>query len=180
MRILKENTIAVVIDIQERLHPVISGNDELEKNSLILINGLKALGVPMLVTQQYTKALGATIPSVAEALGSFEPIEKVAFSCFDEAKFAEALAGSGRKNVIIFGEETHVCVLQTVIDLVAAGYQPVVVEDCVSSRKLSDKHTAIQRIKNEGAIVTSYESILFELTRFAGTDTFKVISKLVK
>ena len=85
-----------------------------------------------------------------------------------------------KKNVILCGIETHVCVLQTTIDLIQLGYQPIVIEDCVSSRKLSDKQTAIERMRQEGAIISSLESILFELARFSGNETFKAISKLVK
>lgn len=180
MRILHKDTTGLIIDIQERLHPKIHKFETLEKNTTMLIQGLKTLNVPILVTQQYTKALGDTIAPIKDALGDFQYHEKISFSCCDTSDFAEDLKASGKKNVIIAGEETHVCVLQTVLDLLELGYQPVVVEDCVSSRKASDKNTAIERMRQSGALITSYESILFELTRFAGSDTFKAISKLVK
>ena len=86
----------------------------------------------------------------------------------------------GKKNVIICGIESHVCVLQTVIDLIELGYQPVLVEDCISSRRLHDKEVAVMRARDEGAVITTYESLLFELTKAAGTDRFRQISKLVK
>lgn len=180
MRLLLKDSIGLIIDIQERLHPKIHDFKQLEHNTQILIKGLKALDVPLLVTQQYTKALGETISPIREVLGEFQYTEKISFSCCDTQDFAEDLEKSGKKNVIIAGEETHVCVLQTTLDLLELGYQPVVVEDCVSSRKPGDKATAIARMRQEGAIITSYESVLFELTRFAGSDTFKQISKLVK
>ena len=180
MRILKENCLALVIDIQERLHPHISDFDALEKNTCILIHGLKALGVPMLVTQQYSKALGETIPSVKDAIGEFTSFEKITFSCWGEASISEAIKASGRKAVIIVGEESHICIQQTAIDLVANGYLPVIVTDCVSSRKQWDKEIALKRLCKEGALLTSYESLLFELCQAAGNDTFKIISKLVK
>lgn len=180
MRILKENTIGLFIDIQERLFPLIQENDQLEQNLITLSAGLKVFKIPFLVTEQYPKGLGFTILPLKMALGDYSAIEKTAFSCCDEPQFAIALSATGKKNVILCGIETHVCVLQTAIDLLQAGYQPIVIEDCVSSRKISDKHTAIERMRQEGAVISSLESILFELTRYSGTETFKAISKLVK
>ncbi len=180
MRVLKEESVAVIVDVQERLFPHMSGREDLEKSILTLIRGLLVLDVPILVTQQYTKGLGQTIPSVYEAFGQYSPIEKLAFSCMDEQAFADALEKSGRKTVILAGIETHVCVLQTTLDMAHHGYNPVIVEDCVSSRKAGDKKTAISRMREEGTVITSCESILFELLRYAGTDTFRSISKLVK
>ena len=180
MRILKEQTAALIIDIQERLYPHIAENELVLAASIKLIEGLKILSVPVIVTEQYKKGLGETLPQVSAAIENFEGIEKTAFSCCDEPAFMSKLKSVGKQNVIICGMETHVCVLQTCLDLLDNGYQPIVVEDAVSSRKLLDKNTAIARIRQEGAIVTSVESILFELTRAAGSDTFKAISKLVK
>lgn len=180
MRILKENAIGVFIDIQEKLFPHIHDYEQLEQKLMALAAGFKALGIPVLVTEQYTKGLGFTIQPLKIALSNYLCVEKMAFSCCDEPLFEEALHSTARKSVILCGIETHVCVLQTTLDLLQAGYQPIVIEDCVSSRKLSDKQTAISRMRQEGAIITSLESILFELTRYSGTDTFKAISKLVK
>ncbi len=180
MRILKEETIAVVVDIQGLLFPFISDHEKLEKDTLTLIKGLNVLEIPMMVTQQYTKRLMPTLPSLSEAIGEYEHIEKMAFSCCDEPKFDEDLAVSGKRNVILFGIETHVCVLQTCIDLIERGYKPVVVEDCVGSRNPNDKRIAIERMRQEGALISTKESLLFELQRVSGNDTFKAISKLVK
>lgn len=180
MRILKEDTIGVFIDIQERLFPHMQDMDQLEQNLITLAAGLKVLEMPFLVTEQYTKGLGFTILPLQMAFGDCTSIEKTAFSCCDEPQFSALLRETGKKNVILCGIETHVCVLQTTIDLTQAGYQPIVIEDCVSSRKFSDKHAAIERMRQEGAIISSLESVLFELTRFSGNETFKAISKLVK
>ena len=180
MRILKEDTIGVFIDIQERLFPHMQDMDQLEQNLLTLAAGIKVLEIPIVITEQYTKGLGFTILPLKMAFSEYSVIEKTAFSCCDEPRFADTLREIGKKSVILCGIETHVCVLQTAIDLIQAGYQPIVIEDCVSSRKLSDKITAIERMRQEGAIISSLESILFELTRFSGTETFKAISKLVK
>lgn len=180
MRILKENTIGLVIDMQERLVPVMEDNGQLVENCSKLIQGLHILGVPLLVTQQYTKVLGDTITEIKTIIPDFDFIEKKSFSCLDEAVFAEKLALSGAKNVIICGIESHVCVLQTAIDLKDAGYTPVVVMDCISSRSLDNLDLGAERFRYEGIMMTSLESILFELTRSAGASEFKDISKLVK
>jgi len=180
MRILKEETIAIVIDVQEKLLPHIHDNERILNNSVILLEGLKVLDVPLLVSEQYRKGLGPTVEEIQHSFPSFQPMEKMTFSCCDDQDIMSILKEKGRKNVILLGIETHVCVLQTVLDLIENGFQPVVIEDCTSSRKPSDKEIAIKRMRQEGAIVSSYESILFELARVSGTETFKSISRLVK
>ncbi len=180
MRILKENAAGLIIDIQERLYPYIHEHEQLTRNTEILIKGLKAIEIPLLVTQQYTKGLGATIPPVAEAMGDFEHLEKTAFSCCDDEGFNTELIRLDKKFIVITGIEAHVCVLQTTIDLLEKNFIPVVVEDCISSRRVNDKKVAVARMRREGAVVTTYESILFELLRHSGTEQFKAVSKLVK
>lgn len=180
MRILANESVGLIIDIQERLHPFITENEKLTKNTAILIEGLKAIGVKILVTEQYTKGLGVTVEPLKNLLSEISFIEKMAFSCCDEPVFYEKLSLQGVRNVIIAGIESHVCVLQTTIDLLNNGYIPVVVEDCVGSRNPNDKKIAIERMRKEGAVITTYESVLFELLRYSGTDAFKKISKLVK
>ena len=180
MRILRDQTAAVVIDIQERLLPHIFQWELTLQNCLKLIEGLQVLSVPMLVTQQYTKGLGHTEPSVVNKITGFSHIEKITFSCCGEPAFMEKLSSLEKKYIILCGIETHVCVLQTCLDLIDSGFVPVVVEDCVSSRKPNDKEIAIERMRQEGARITTLESILFELTQVSGTETFKSISKLVK
>lgn len=180
MRILKENTIGLVIDIQERLFPVMDQKETFLKNSQILLEGLQELSVNLLLTQQYTKGLGETLPEISTLIKGFDSIEKTSFSCCYEPLFIKALEEQGKSNIIICGIESHVCVLQTAIDLKDQGYNPIVVFDCVSSRKNQDKMLALERFKQEGVVVTSYESVLFELTRGTKTPEFKTISKLVK
>jgi nicotinamidase-related amidase len=180
MRIIREKSAGLIIDIQERLFPFIHESEQVARNTSILIQGLKALEIPIVVTQQYTKGLGGTIPALVETLGTSEYLEKVAFSCCDDQGFMDKLAHVDRKYIIIAGIEAHVCVLQTTIDLLEKDYLPVVVEDCISSRSPNDRRIAVERMRSEGAIVTTYESILFELLRYSGTSEFKEISKLVK
>ncbi len=180
MRIINEEIVGLIIDIQERLLPHIDENKKLIANVSILLEGLKVLEIPVLITEQYRKGLGPTVAEVEEKLLYFNPLEKMTFSCCDDNGFIAELEKVERKNVIICGIESHVCVLQTTIDLLAKGYQPVVVADCISSRKQQDKEVAIERMRQEGAVITTYESILFELARVSGTEKFKAISKLVK
>ena len=180
MRLLREHTIGLVIDIQERLVPVMEESGQLIENCSKLIKGIQILGLPLIITQQYTKGLGGTVTGIKSIIPDFQFIEKKAFSCLDEPVFAEKLAHSGAKNVIICGIESHVCVLQTAIDLNDAGYTPVVAMDCVSSRSFGDADWAAERLHYEGIMMTSCESVLFELTRSAGATEFKEISKLVK
>lgn len=180
MRIIKEQSFGLIIDIQEKLYPHIHKCDILSRNTVNLIRGLKILNIPVILTQQYTKGLGETIPAIKEAIGDFDPIEKISFSCCDEPVFMDTIKQIKKKYVIIAGIESHVCVLQTTLDLIGLSYITVVIEDCVSSRKSRDKKTAIERMRQEGAIISTYESVLFELCRFAGTSQFKEISKIVK
>ena len=180
MRILKESSLGLIIDIQERLYPHMDQHELLLKNTGILLSGLQALEIPVLLTEQYSKGLGTTLEEIKLRLSDYKPIEKISFSCCDDNSFMKALAASGKSQIIICGIETHVCVMQTVIDLLEKDFIPVVIADCVSSRSPTDKHIALERMRQEGAIVSTFESILFELARLAGTDTFKTISKLVK
>ena len=180
MRIFRTDAIALVIDIQEKLFPHIDHHTNLLTNCKILLSGLKILGIPVIVTEQYPKGLGPTIKELGNLITGFNPISKISFSCCGEKKFLETVQNHGKRNIIICGIETHVCVLQTVMDLIERGYHPVIIEDCVSPRKVSDRETAIKRMAREGVIITTYESILFELCEVAGTDQFKQLSNLVK
>lgn len=180
MRIIKEESVGLVIDMQERLFPVMVEKEILLKNAEILLNGLSELKVEILATQQYTKGLGETLLPIKNAISDFTFIEKTDFSCLGEPDFVTALKKTGAQNVIICGIEAHVCVLQTAVDLKEAGFNPIVVTDCISSRTKENIEVAKERFRHEKIMMTSYESILFELTRSAKTPEFKSISKLVK
>lgn len=179
MRIRPEDTSAIVIDYQEKIVPAMANKEALLKKTVILLKGLQLLGIPMILTTQYAKGLGMNLPEITEAIGSEAYIDKGTFSVYDSHE-AKAKLGTDRKNVIICGIEAHICVLQTIIDLVAAGYQPILVADCVSSRSVEDKEMALLRAQQEGALITTTESILYELLQKSGSDTFKQISKLIK
>lgn len=180
MRIETDEALGVIIDVQEKLFPHMFEKENLMKRISILIQGLQFLDVPLIVTEQYTRGLGYTIDPVKNLFHGFNAIEKISFSCCDEPLFNDQMKWLRKKFVIIAGIEAHVCVLQTMEDLLEQGNIPVIVEDCVSSRNPSDKDIAIARMRQEGAIITTSESVLFELCRHAGNERFKAISGLVK
>ena len=180
MRILKEKTAALVIDIQERLFPVMYEKENLLKNCEILVAGLVELSVPLIVTQQYTKGLGETLPEIKSRIPDFSYIEKRDFSCCGELSIIEELKKTCAENVIICGIESHICVLQTAVDLKGTGFNPIVVMDCVSSRTKENIEMAKERFRYEGIMTASYESILFELTRSSAAPEFRAISKIIK
>lgn len=190
LKLKQEDAVLVGIDLQERLMPAMNGGAEVEAAAAKLVKGCRILGVPVILTQQYTKGLGPTTAAVAAALtepvgeGSgaeeFRHIEKTSFSAMGEPAFVEALEKLGRKTVIIAGVEAHVCVQQTVIDLLEKGYIVFVANDCISSRSNNDKKYARRRMEAAGAVGTTLEAILFELLRGAKEPGFKQISALVK
>lgn len=176
MRIKREYTAALVVDFQERLVPVVADSRELMERVQVLLRGLRLLQIPMLVTQQYTKGLGMSVPEIREASGEMDYAEKSSFSGLAAADpFIH-----GKKYILVCGIEAHCCVLQTVIDLAAAGYIPVLVTDCVGSRRMEDRRIAIERARQEGAILTTSEAILFELLGTADTPIWKELLKIVK
>lgn len=175
----KENAIGIMIDMQEKLVPSIAHGEELTKNCALFLAGLKALGVPFAATQQYTRGLGATLPELRE-LTDNKWIEKSSFSCMKEPAFVSAVESSGAKQIMVFGTETHICVQQTVLELLEKGYEVYLIADCAGSRFDSDREIALRRMEKAGAVLTTFEAALFELCEVSGTDAFKAISKLVK
>lgn len=180
MRILQEDTAALLIDVQDKLLPVVSKAEETVALTARLIKGLQILEVPIIPVRQYPKGLGDFPQELQDVLGEYTPSDKITFSAWDTPEIAQRIQSLGKKNLLVFGLEAHICVLQTVIDLVGAGYNVVLITDCISSRKLYDYDVALRRAEKEGVLLTTSESILFELLRKAGTDTFKLISALIK
>lgn len=176
MRIKREDAAALIIDFQEKLVPAIAGHEELMKRVRTLLGGLRLLEVPMVVTQQNTKGLGMSVPEIWEASGVNGYQDKMDFSGLEAAEpFIR-----GRRYILVCGMEAHCCVLQTVIDLAAAGYVPVLVTDCIGSRKAVDLKIAVERARQEGAVLTTYEAVLFELLKSAESPVCKKILKLIK
>ncbi|MBD77835.1 MAG: hydrolase [Crocinitomicaceae bacterium] len=180
MRILKENCSFVVVDIQDRLFPHIHQNEILTQKCSTLIKGMKILEIPTIVTVQYKKGLGDTVPAIQEALGDHKALEKMTFSCCGLGEFNMRIEEHYKENIILSGIESHVCVLQTALDLVESGHRPVVVVDAVSSRNPLDKEIALKRMAQEGIRLTTVEAILFELCKTSDSKSFKAISQLVK
>lgn len=180
MRAYADETAVIMIDYQEKLIPAMDKMLHFVKKSKILLKGLLALDVPVIVTQQYTKGLGETISELRSIDGLPDAFDKITFSCMKDDAIAEALERLNVKNVIVCGCEAHICVLQTVIDLIAEEYNVYLVSDCIASRYEADKQVALIRAEQEGAYITSCEAILFELLERAGSDVFKTISKLIK
>jgi nicotinamidase-related amidase len=174
-----QDAVLVVIDIQGKLATLMHEPQELYQNAARIIRGSQVLAIPVIWTEQNPEGLGPTIPEIADLLKA-EPIAKFAFSCCGEEKFTHALRATGRKQVLLAGIETHVCVYQTAMDLLAAGYEVFVVADAVSSRTFSNKHLGLTKMKDAGAELTSVEMALFEMLRVARGEQFKQIIKIVK
>jgi len=175
-----ENSLALAIDFQARMMPAIYKHEELARRSAIFIEGCRILGVPIITTQQYTQGLGETIAEIKEALKEFEPIEKITFSCCNTDEFKEKLIKSGKKNILVTGVEAHICVQQTVLDLLDSGYSVFVIADCIGSRFEINRHYADRRMEQAGAVLTTLESVLFEIMVSADHPKRKEISNLVK
>jgi nicotinamidase-related amidase len=175
-----DNTVVVAIDFQERLFPVMYEKEKLLKNVLKLVKGSQTLNVPIILTEQYPKGLGPTLPEIKELLPDVTPIEKTCFSCCDDGDFTRALETTKRKQVLICGIEAHICVYQTAMALLRAGYEVQVVADCVSSRDPENKMVSLFKMGSGGAGPTTVETALFELLKVGRGDTFKEISNIVK
>lgn len=176
----KEKTALLIIDIQEKILNVMHSPKEVISNTLKLIRGCKILGIPIFFTEQYPKGLGPTTDELLDELKDLVPIQKMSFSCSGAGELFATLKLKNISQVVVCGIESHVCVQQTVLDLLANDFQVDVASDAISSRKEFDYTIALQRMSKNGAEITSTESILFELLNVCGTDEFKQISKIVK
>lgn len=177
-RLLERDTTALlVIDVQERINAVMADQKHLPRIE-VLVEACTGLGVPVIGSEQYPQGLGSTVPGLADALG--DVAGKLTFSCARDEGLRRAITDSGREQIVVTGIETHVCVLQTALDLVAAGLQVFVPHDAVNSRRASDKEWALQRLQQAGAVITSTESALFELVERCDTADFKTVAKLIK
>ena len=175
-----EDSLILVIDFQVRLMPFIHNHEELEKKVEAFIKGCRILDMPILTMQQYTKGLGDTSPVLKNALGDFEHIEKITFSCCGNAEFNDELNKLEKKNIVVTGIEAHICVQQTVLDLLANEYNVYVLSDCIGSRNEKDRIYAEKRMYQAGAVITTMESVLFEFLGRADHPKRKEISALVK
>ena len=170
----------LIIDIQERILPVIHDYNTVVENTVKLIKGFKVLGLPIFHTEQYPKGLGPTVNTIKDELENNEAIQKLSFSCSGAGELFNELTKKGLSQLSVCGIESHVCVQQTVLDMLANDFQVNVAADAVSSRKKIDYEIALFRMAKCGAEVTTSEAILFELLNVCGTDEFKHISQIVK
>lgn len=187
MLIRPDRSTLLVIDVQERLHPFIADGDTLLANCRWLIQVAQRVGVPVICTEQYPRGIGPTLPALRELLPDAAVVEKIHFSavaeCSPGAVDGEggegflALPGGERRQFVVVGSETHVCVLQTVLDLLAAGRQVFVVDEAVGSRRATDKALALERMRRHGADIVSREMVAFEWLQRAGTAQFREISR---
>lgn len=177
--LIREEAVLLVIDIQDRLVPAMKYGELVIRNTNILIPLAKKSGIPILATEQYPKGLGKTVSELSVNLEEALTFEKVSFSgCTREV--TSALKKLGRKKIIITGMETHVCVFQTVRDLLTQGYQVFVVRDAVCSRTKENYLNGLSLMSSMGAVVTDTETVFFDLMMEAGTPLFKEFSKLIK
>jgi nicotinamidase-related amidase len=175
-----DRSVLVVIDVQEKLSAVMHEQDALIENAVKAVAGAKILGLPIIRTEQNPKGLGETIPKIAELLSDVPSVTKLSFSCCGEPNFMNQLAALNRRQVLVLGIESHVCVYQTVADLLEEGYETQVIADAISSRTLENKTIGLERCKELGASITSAETALFELLKKAEGDKFKQMLKIVK
>lgn len=175
----KDDTMLLIIDIQERLIPAMNNSEKVINNNQILITALRQMNVPIVYTEQYPKGLGKTVGGLTDLLQDIKPLEKMIFSAFNK-ELKDVLIASGRVNVLLTGMETHVCVYQTARDLIQNGFNVFLVSDGVASRTNENYSIGINLIKDMGGVITSTEVALFDLLEAAGSDEFKMVSKLVK
>jgi nicotinamidase-related amidase len=172
------NSRLLIVDVQDKLLPPIPTATRLVHNCRRLIDGAKIVSVPVLGTEQYPQGLGPTTAELASRMGP--RLDKVIFSCAPVLAWGQAGdAGDDRDQVVVAGMETHVCVMQTVLDLIAAGFRVYIPVDAVGSRGELDARIALERMASSGATLTTVESVLFEWCERAGTPEFKQIQKLI-
>ena len=175
-RLERDRAALLVVDVQEGFRPVIGGFEDIARRAATLVQGARVLGLPVLVTEQYPKGLGPTVPEVAEHLDGVERLPKTVFSAPD----AEGFALDGRDQVIVCGIEAHICVMQSALSLLERGASVEVAADAVGSRAALDRDVGLERMREGGVGITSVETALFELLGAAGSDEFKAVQRLVK
>ena len=176
----KENTVFVLVDVQGKLAKIVQDSEKMIQNLKNLIQGLGILYIPIVWLEQYPEGLGPTNEELVEHLQGIEPIRKITFDACKNPDFIEALEKTGRKQVLIAGIETHICVFQTATGLKDLGYEVQVVVDAVSSRTTLNKEIGLEKMKSLGIHWTSVEMALYELMETAEGEEFKPVLKLLK
>lgn len=178
-RLIERNNAAlIVIDIQEKLIPLVVRNSEIINNIVKLIKFCKTLKIPIIITEQYPKGLGKTVREVSEELKEVKPIEKTSFSCFGSEEFKNALKNNKVKTLILVGVEAHICIAQTALDAIDK-FKVCVVADAVSSRTVENLNIGLQRMRDNGVIISSTEMLMYELLRDSKSKEFKEVKNLL-
>ena len=178
-----ENSQLVIVDVQQRLVAAMPAEPLkiMIKNSALLLDAAAILDIPVLCSEQYPAGLGSTVTAIAEHLpAGIEKIEKTCFSCSGSANFQQGMENNGRRQIVLTGMESHVCILQSAIQLLQQGLEVFVVEDAVCSRKDIHHRNAMERMRQTGVIITNVESVIFEWMRDARHEHFRKISALLK
>ena len=175
-----DNSLFFLIDIQEKLVGMLENGVEIVKNNVIMAKTAEILNIPIIVSEQYPKGLGATVKELKEHIKSSDIVEKVSFSALNEELIQIKLCDSKRTNIILTGIETHICVYQTAEALLDKGFNVFVVKDACSSRKLKDYKTALELMRDYGAKLTCVETVLFELIKTSKHPNFREIQALIK
>lgn len=175
MRLEAKQSLVLVVDIQQKLAPAIVKNEQLQQAALWVLQVATQLKIPVLATEQYPQGLGETLPELRSLVPEQSIFSKIHFSALREAPIRQAIAAQLRRQIVVMGTESHVCVLQTALDLLAAGYQVFLVEAAVGSRTLKDKRLALCRLQQAGAVIVSPEMLAFEWLDKAGTADFKTL-----
>lgn len=177
--IARNDALLLVVDVQQNLAAVMPRRDDVVVTTAMLMRAAGVLGIPIIATRQYPEGLGPIVPELAE-LALTKAVDKLAFDCTADEGFVTALQGTGKRQVIVCGMEAHICVAQTTLALVDAGYSVHVVADGVCSRRDQDRDTALERLRAAGAEVTTAEAVVYEALGVAGTAEFKAVLALVK
>jgi len=176
----KNNAVLLVVDIQDKLAAAMKQREKVVENTLHLIELAKTFDMPVVVTEQYPRGLGSTVPEIKEALPAYAPIEKLTFNCCGVPDFSGALEQAGKRKIILTGMETHICVLQTALGLMQDGYAVHAVSDAICSRTKENWKVGLGFMHDAGAVITGTETVLFQLLGIAGTEEFKAVSKRIK
>ena len=176
----KEHTCMIIVDVQEKLMPVMGRKERVIANIIKLLECSRVFNLPVILTEQYTKWLGPTLHEIKEALPKYEPIYKLDFNCCNVDHFNNRIELEKLKNIILTGVESHICIFQTCFSLLKRGYRVHVPQDAVDSRTDENWHVGIELMKEAGAVITSTETIIFQILKRAGTKEFKEILKIVK
>lgn len=176
----RDRSALLVVDVQERLAPAMAESEAVVGRVRLLLEAAGRLGVPAVVSEQYPKGLGGTLEELRPLLEKADVIAKTVFSCAREPRYLEALRSRDRSQVVICGMETHVCVLQTALDLKGHGFDVHVVADAVGSRRPASRELGLARMRHAGCVIVESEMVVFEWLRAAGTDEFRELSRLIR